>query len=365
MKNLSFILGLSLMLSASILNAQDEGFQRYADAITLREKADFRIGFYNVENLFDLENDPDRHDDAFTPEGENRYTFTRYKKKSVGLARTILAMGVWEPLEIIGLCEVENQWVLEGFTKHSPLKNAGYEIIHEDSPDRRGIDVACLYRPEKFNLILYKYYRVVFPHDPDRKTRDFLYLKGILPNADTLHVFFNHFPSRYGGQFASEPGRAYVASMIRQKVDSLNERFVDPLIVITGDFNDEPQDISLKDVLDAKLNPADAKDNDLVNLMAPVIYKFGTFFFQGEWNVLDHIIVSNQLLKGKSTYTHVNSAGIFDAPWLLSKNAAGQDVVFRTYQGPAYKGGYSDHLPVFLDLYFNRDDPANPDDYSH
>lgn len=365
MKNLSFILGLSLMLSAFMVNAQDEGFQRYADAIKLREKADFRIGFYNVENLFDLENDPDKHDDAFTPDGENRYTFSRYKKKSVGLARTILAMGVWEPMEIVGLCEVENEWVLEGFTKHSPLRNAGYEIIHENSPDRRGIDVACLYRPDKFNLILYKYYRVVFPHDPDRKTRDILYMKGILPNADTLHLFINHFPSRWGGQFASEPGRAHVAGMIRQKVDSLNERYNDPLIVITGDFNDEPDDISLKDVLDAKLNPADAKDNDLINLMAPVKYKFGTFFFQGEWNLLDHFIISNQLLNGKSTYTRINSAGIFDAPWLLTKNAAGQDVVFRTFQGPAYKGGYSDHLPIFLDLYFDRDDPANPDDYSY
>lgn len=365
MKNLSYILGLILMLSSFMLKAQDEGFQRYADAIKLREKSDFRIGFYNVENLFDLVDDSLTRDEAFTPEGENRYTFSRYKKKSIGLARTILAMGAWEPIEIIGLCEVENQWVLEGFTKHSPLKNAGYEIIHEDSPDRRGIDVACLYRPEKFNLILYKYYRVIFPHDPDRKTRDFLYMKGILPNADTLHLFFNHFPSRYGGQFASEPGRAHVASMIRQKVDSLNERYHDPLIVITGDFNDEPHDISVKDILDAKLDPRDAKDNDLINLMAPVKYKFGTFFFQGEWNVLDHFIISNQLLKGKSTYTHLNSAGIFDAPWLLTKNAAGQDVVFRTYQGPAYKGGYSDHLPIFLDLYFNRDDPSDLDGVSN
>ena len=352
------------MLSAFVLNAQDGGFPRYADAIKSRENADFRIGFYNVENLFDLENDPDKFDDAFTPDGENRYTFSRYKKKSVGLARTILAMGVWDPVDIVGLCEVENQWVLEGLTKHSPLRNAGYEIIHEDSPDRRGIDVACLYRPEKFNLILYKYYRVVFPHDPERKTRDILYMKGILPNTDTLHLFINHFPSRWGGQFASEPGRAYVAGMIRQKVDSLNERYNDPLIVITGDFNDEPDDISVKDVLDAKLNPADAKGNDLINLMAPIKYKFGTFFFQGEWSLIDHFIVSNQLLKGKSTYTYANSAGIFDAPWLLTKNAAGQDVVFRTYQGPAYKGGYSDHLPIFLDLYFDRQDSSDSDGVS-
>ena len=358
MKFLTSLSLLSLLFLSLTIKGQVDGFQRYEDAIKSRQYSDFRIGFYNVENLFDLVDDSLTRDEAFTPEGENHYTFSRYKKKSVGLARTMLAMGAWEPLEIIGLAEIESRWVLEGFTKFSPLKNAGYEIIHEDSPDRRGIDIACLYRPEKFNLILYKYYPVNFPFDPDRKTRDMLYVKGIMANNDTLHIFFNHFPSRYGGQFASEPGRAYVASMIRQKVDSLNERFNDPLIVITGDFNDEPDDISVKDILDAKLNPADAKDNDLVNLMAPVKYKFGTFFFQGEWNVLDHIIVSNQLLEGKSTYTHVNSAGIFDAPWLLSKNAAGQDVVYRTFQGPAYKGGYSDHLPVFLDLYFNRQEPG-------
>ena len=355
MKSINVIASIFFILTCLSAIGQKDGFQRYDDALKSRKGSDFRIGFYNVENLFDLVDDPDTRDEAFTPEGENRYTFNRYRAKMLGLARTILAMGVWEPLEIVGLCEVENKWVLEGFTKHSPLKNAGYEIIHEDSPDRRGIDVACIYRPEKFNLILYKYYEVNFPFDPDRKTRDILYVKGILPNDDTLHVFFNHFPSRWGGQFASEPGRAYVAGMIRQKVDSLNALYNDPFIVITGDFNDEPDDISIKDVLNAKLNPADAKENDLVNLMAPVKYKFGTHFFAGEWGVLDQFIVSNGLLQGGSTYTKPTSAGIFDAPWLLTKNAAGQDVVFRTYQGPAYKGGYSDHLPIFLDLYFSSD----------
>lgn len=354
MKLITSLSLLSLLFLSFTIKGQVDGFQRYEDAINSRQNSDFRIGFYNVENLFDLEDDSLTRDEAFTPEGENRYTFSRYKKKSVGLARTLLAMGAWEPLEVIGLAEVESRWVLEGFTKFSPLKNAGYEIIHEDSPDRRGIDVACLYRPEKFNLILYKYYRVNFPFDPDRKTRDMLYVKGIMPNKDTLHVFINHWPSRYGGQFVSEPGRAFLANLVREKVDSLNARFDNPLIVITGDFNDEPDDISVKDVLKAHLNPAEAVDNDLVNLSAPIKYKFGSHSFGGEWGVLDHIIVSNSLLKGESTYTRLNSLGIFDAPWLLTKNAAGNDVPFRTFQGPAYKGGYSDHLPVFLDLYFNR-----------
>lgn len=354
MKPLTLLSILFLMFLSFSIKGQDEGFQRYEDAINSRQNADFRMGFYNVENLFDLVDDSLTSDEAFTPEGENRYTFGRYKKKSTGLARTLLAMGVWEPLEIIGLAEIESRWVLEGFTKFSPLKNAGYEIIHEDSPDRRGIDVACLYRPEKFNLILYKYYRVNFPSDPDWKTRDMLYVKGIMANNDTLHVFINHWPSRYGGQFVSEPGRAFVAGMLREKVDSLNARYNNPLIVITGDFNDEPDDISVKDVLKAHVDPAEATGNDLVNLSAPIKYKFGTHSFAGEWGVLDHWIVSNSLLMGKSTSTRSNSVGIFDAPWLLTKNAAGTDVPLRTFQGPAYKGGFSDHLPIFLDLYFNR-----------
>lgn len=335
--------------------AQTEVFQRHATlADQRRGDQGFRLAFWNVENLFDLEDDSLTRDEDFTPEGANHYSFSRYKKKSTGLAKTMLALGGYEPIELIGLCEVENEWVLEGLTIHSPLKNAGYQIIHEDSPDSRGIDVACIYRPDKFNLILYKYYRVVFPFDPDRKTRDVLYVKGILPNSDTLHVFFNHWPSRYGGQFASEPGRHFVAGMIKQKVDSLNQEFHNPFVVITGDFNDEPDDISMTDFLGAKKALSYASGNDLVNLSYPIKYLFGSHSFGGEWGVLDQVIVSRSLLLNGTTSTLPNSVGIFDPPWLLKKNAAGNDVTNRTFQGPAYQGGYSDHLPVFLDLYLSK-----------
>lgn len=240
---------------------------------------------------------------------------------------------------------------MEGLTQYSSLKNAGYEIIHQDSPDRRGIDIACIYLPDRFNLILYKYFEVNFPFDPDRRTRDMLYIKGILPNTDTLHMFINHWPSRYGGQFSSEPSRIFVADMLRQKVDSLNERFQYPLIAICGDFNDEPVDMSISDHLKAKSKAEEANEADLVNLMYPIQYKFGTHAFGGEWGVLDQFIVSKSLLNDNAA-TRTNGAlvGIFDAPWLLVPNAAGMDVPYRTYQGPAYKGGYSDHLPIFLDL---------------
>lgn len=342
-----FLIGVFFVISTQ----GQEGFKRYEHHKELdRGDQVFRIGFYNLENLFDLEDDSLTRDDSFTPEGSNRYTFSRYDKKKNGLARTILALGGWRPVELMGLCEVENRWVVEGLTKFSPLKNAGYEIIHEDSPDRRGIDVACIYQSDRFEPILYKYYRINFPFDPDRTTRDLLYVKGLIPNGDTLHFFVNHWPSRYGGQFVSEPSRVYLAEVVRQKVDSLQNRFGDPLIVLTGDFNDEPDDISLKETLKARIEPELIEEGDLVNLMFPIKHKFGTHSFAGEWGVLDQFIVSENLLKDKKTFTGYDYVGVFDAPWLLKKNAAGNSVPHRTFQGPAYKGGFSDHLPIFLDL---------------
>lgn len=348
MKSLLWI-ALILLTSSSLIG--QESFLRFSDFD--RDAHDdqiFRIGFYNLENLFDLEDDSLTRDESFTPEGSNRYTYSRYDKKKNGLGRTILAMGGWQPVELMGVCEVESAWAMDGLTKFSPLKNAGYEYIHEDSPDRRGIDIACMYNPERFEPILYKYFRIKFPFDPDRRTRDMLYVKGVIPNGDTLHFFVNHWPSRYGGQFVSEPSRAYVASFLRQKVDSLQNRFQDPLIVITGDLNDEPDDLSLTESLRSKNEMTEVAEGDLVNLMFPIKHKFGTHSFAGEWGVLDQFIVSENLLHGGRTSTSYSSVGIFDAPWLLKLNAAGNSVTHRTYQGPAYKGGYSDHLPIFLDL---------------
>lgn len=354
------ILYIAIILCIPALG-QESGFKLYTEAIeTSRSENDFRIAFYNCENLFDLKDDSLKRDESFTPEGSYRYTYGRYKKKSNGIAKTIAALGGWRPAEIVGLCEVENYWVLEGLTKYSPIENIGYKIIHEESPDRRGIDIACIYDPDRFNLILYKYYRVNFPFDKERTTRDILYIKGIVANTDTLHLFFNHWPSRYGGQFASEPSRKFVADLLRSKVDSLIQRFDEPLIAIAGDFNDEPDDLSMQEHLMVK-NPEDGFESiDLVNLMFPVKYKYGTHSFAGEWGVLDQFIVSGNLIENSRFFTKPNWVGIFNAPWLLKKNAANNDVPHRTFQGPAYKGGFSDHLPIFLDLKLSEKQKSAP-----
>ena len=319
----------------------------------------FRIAFYNVENLFDPFNDSLTNDDEFTPEGGNRYTFDRYKKKTKNLAKTMISIGGWEPVEIIGLCEVENEWVLKGLTVFSPLRNANYQIIHQDSPDWRGIDVAAIYRPDKFHLNYYEYIPVRFPESPEKRTRDILYIQGTLPNQDTLHLFINHWPSRYGGQFVTAPMREHVGRILRKRVDELYEKFDQPLVVLMGDFNDEPDDISLTEGLGAKPTAEEAAPDGLVNLMYSIKYKFGSHSFAGEWGVLDQFIVSYPLINGaQATRVATESGMIFDAPWLLKSNAAGNSVTNRTYQGPAYKGGYSDHLPIYLDLKLQEKSPG-------
>jgi Endonuclease/Exonuclease/phosphatase family len=316
---------------------------------SMRGTDKFRLVFWNVENLFDVIDDPLTNDQAFTPEGENHWTFYRFKEKIKNLSKTLISTGGWDPTDFIGLCEIENREVLEALIEFSPLKNAGYQIIHENSNDARGIDVAAIYRTEKFNLLFYNYIRIVFPFDPDGRTRDILYVQGVLPNADTLHLFINHWPSRYGGQFETDPKRQYAAKVVREKVDELLSKNINASIVIMGDFNDHPDDISMKEVLNAKLTYEELAKNDLYNLMAPMQFKFGTHSFEGKWGVLDQFVVTSALYQGRGL-SKIVEAKIYDAPWLIKLNAQGNTTANRMYQGPQYLGGYADHLPILLDI---------------
>lgn len=314
----------------------------------------FRLMFYNVENLFDVYNDSVKRDDEFLPEGAKRWTSRRYYKKLNNIAKVIAGVGGWEPPEVIGLCELENRFVVEGIVKHSPLKKFNYKIIHKESPDRRGIDVALIYRPEKFFPLKYEAIPIVFPFDTARKTRDVLYVKGTTVKKDTLHIFVNHWPSRWGGQLASERGRVFVASVVRNKVDSLFKVDKNPKIIITGDLNDFPVNKSITEVLNAKSDFDNIKSKELYNLAhyQQVVKHQGSHKYQGEWGVLDQIIISGALLDNKNTlYTTKDDAHIYDAEFLLEKDEKNVGVKpFRTYVGFKFHDGYSDHLPVYLDL---------------
>lgn len=324
---------------------------------SIRGNERFRVAFYNVENLFDYFDDSTTLDDEFLPFGGNHWTKARYQEKQQKLAKTIIAMGGWEAPELIGFCEVENRYVLITLTQFTPLKAAGYEIIHQDSKDSRGIDVAAIYRPDKFELLDYHYYQLKFPFDTASRTRDILHIIGKLPNQDTLHYFVNHWPSKFGGEFETQPKRMFAAEFIRHKADSIMQVQPNANIIITGDFNDEPYEESMVDGLKVQTELDQVQPTDLFNMMYPIRYLTGTHSFENEWGILDQFVVNGNLLDNKrTTFIKNKTAQIFDMSYLIMEGATGATRPFRTYQGPAYIGGYSDHLPVIMDLVLRNND---------
>jgi len=317
--------------------------------------SDFKVLFYNLENLFDTYDDTSKWDEQFLPDGDKHWTDWKYQTKLKNLSKVITAAGSWQTAAIIGVCEIENAFVLEELTTKSPLKKLDYKFIHKESPDRRGIDVALFYQEDQFTPLYYNHIQIDFPFAPQSKTRDILYVKGITKHNDTLHVFVNHWPSRWGGQMKTEAKRIFVAQTLRKQVDSLFKYSVNPNIIIMGDFNDTPTDKSVVEYLKAYPPIKKPKANTIYDLMYPLsLTKEGTHPYHGHWAVLDHMIVSSALLNKKSSiYTNLDSAYPFKADFLLEEDTKyGGTKTNRSYIGFKYHGGYSDHLPVILDLFF-------------
>ncbi|MDZ7604864.1 MAG: endonuclease/exonuclease/phosphatase family protein [Cyclobacteriaceae bacterium] len=302
--------------------------------------------FYNTENLFDTFDDPAINDDEYTPEGALHWSFTRYRKKLNNIARVITAVGEWQHPDLIGLCEVENFQVLMDLTTQTPLKNAGYRIIHENSPDRRGIDVAMLYKPEKIALISQKLLPV--GDGTTWNSRDMLLCMFGL-EKDTLFVIACHWPSRSGGAAASAPRRDAAARILRQAVDSLQRIYNEPKIMMMGDFNDEPVDNSLAAVLRAVKYANNPAPNQLFNLSFDDLEAGRGTLVHTEinktWYAFDQIIVSGALLTNNKLSVKPPKTLIYQQDWLIQNGRP-----FRTYQGPRYLGGFSDHLPICIDL---------------
>lgn len=319
-----------------------------------------RIAFYNVENLFYPYDDSLKLDEEFTPSGFRHWTWEKMETKIDHIYKTFNAFGGWELPAIIGLCEVENRKVLNRLIYETPLSRFNYRIVHEESPDFRGIDVALLYNPMKFEPAYHRAIEVRFPFDTTSRTRDILYIKGPLLNRDTLHLFVNHWPSRYGGYAATKPKRNETARILRQNVDSLFLAIQAPHIIIMGDFNDDPDDESLADVLNAQPVSPLIQAETLYNLMQNAYHSQygGTLKHQAQWNQFDQIIVSGSLLDTTGILSvENNNAYIFDAPYLLEPDEKFMGrKPFRTYSGPRYLGGFSDHLPVFIDVMLNEKD---------
>ena len=313
-----------------------------------KEKIAGRILFYNVENLFDTINDEGHRDGEFTPEHEKNWNSERYQFKLSQLSKVIAAADTGFLPDMIGLAEVENRGVVEDLIATPLLQKAGYQIIHKESPDFRGIDVALVYG-KNYRALKNTFYTITLPGERST-TRDLLYSKGVF-NKDTLHLFVNHWPSRYGGKKESDPKRAIVAAILRQKVDSLFTADVAPKIVIMGDFNDYPQDSSLAKILGA-LPKSTGKPDELINLAwATDAAGAGSYNYKGDWGALDQMIFSGYLLAGKKWHVTMQSYQVVKKHWMLYTNKKGEKSPSRTYGGPNYYGGFSDHLPVLLKVY--------------
>lgn len=331
----------------SILSSQS------VDSVKKKETS-FKLMFYNVENYFDSFDDSLTNDNEFLPQGLRNWNYTRFLKKRNNIYKTIMAVGGAEPPAIIGLCEIENRFVLNQLVYDSPFAKFDYRIIHEESPDARGIDVAMLYNPKVFNVIGHEAIAINFPQSPESKTRDILYVKGLVYNEDTLHVFVNHWPSRYGGELSSEPRRIYVAKQLALAIDQIYKKNRNAAIVVMGDFNDNPTDKSIKDELNAgKI----AGKNRLINLM-PVFNdnKLGTHKYEGAWGMLDQIMISHALLSGELPIFVKEEVKIFNADYLIQDDEKYLGKMpFRSFIGMKYTGGFSDHLPIFIKIIKKND----------
>ncbi|MCL1821578.1 MAG: endonuclease [Prolixibacteraceae bacterium] len=312
------------------------------------------VMFYNVENLFDTEDNPDTLDDEFLPDGLRRWSNYRFVAKLNSLAKVISNTGNWEPPAVIGLCEIENSYVLERLVNQPGLKKWNYKIVHKDSPDIRGIDVAALYRSDLFSPIAYHYFPPEAQGKPIPATREILCLSGVVAETDTIHVFFNHWPSRYGGLMETRDARKNAAERLKSEIANLQAQYVNPAIIIMGDFNDQPDDDSMMKHLGASIGPVQDPEN-LVNLSHKWMeQKKGTLKYQSMWYLFDQIIVSESLFE-RELHCSAEDAYILEAPFLFENDEqyTGKKP-FRTYNGMKYNGGYSDHLPILLKLWKNE-----------
>jgi hypothetical protein len=309
-----------------------------------------RLMFYNVENLFDIYDDPITDDNAFLPEGLMRWNSIRYTKKINSLYKVITAAGEWDPPAIVGFCEIENRKILGDLIFGTYLSKLNYSIIHEESPDRRGIDVCLIYRKNLVSVICYKYWIPSEIKQNDFNSRSVLYVKFLI-SSDTIHLIINHWPSRRGGVLSGEDNRIRIADMIKTKIDSImGSGPAGAKIIISGDFNCNPDDKVIKSLICS----ADSTSS-LINLSDSLYnHGLGTYRYLGTWEMIDQVIVSAKLLSANfGFYTETKLLKIFKPDFLLKKDTKYPgSSPYSTYKGYKYQGGYSDHLPVLLDLNF-------------
>ena len=308
------------------------------------------VAFYNLENLFDTTDDPKTLDDDFTPEGKKNWNGKRYQKKLRKLSNVISKIGtdtVGGPPSLVGVAEVENIEVMEALATTNTLYEYGYNVVHYDSPDERGIDVGLLYRKDHFEVTRSETFAVYIENEPGVRdyTRDILYITGKLM-GHPVHVLVNHWPSRREGAQETAHKRIAVARRCRQIISDIQGLDKEARIIIMGDFNDGPHSESVKNHL---------VQHDFYNPMVFLGTRYeGSLNHRFEWYLFDQIILSTNFMRLHRNPLRYSSSKIYNDVALTEYRGKFKGNPFRTYAGKRYLGGYSDHFPVYVILDINQ-----------
>ncbi len=311
------------------------------------------VGFYNLENLYDTLNDTLIDDEEFLPEGTKAWTMDKYLEKQSNMAYVISQIGIQDAkagLSILGVCEIENRQVLEDLVQQESIKNRNYQIVHYDSPDRRGVDVALLYNPSHFKLL---YSRPIKLDNSmvgsQRPTRDVLYVKGLL-ESDTLHILVNHWPSKGGGSI-TDAFRDNAARLNRSVIDSISNIVAHAKIIVMGDLNADPTERCIKSYLRASGTLKNAEKTNMYNPYEDMFRRgVGSNAYRDSWSLFDQLIISEPLTNKKLGGYYFFKAFVFNKAFLIQPSGQYKGYPFRTFSGDTYQGGYSDHFPSYIYL---------------
>jgi predicted extracellular nuclease len=337
----------ALALSVALVSCSGNESARRVDTAS-----SLTVAFYNLENLFDPADDPSMTgDDEFTPTGKNGWTQERLDRKLEAIARVIRAMDAYGGADIVGLCEMENRAVLDRLVGEF-LPKGQYAVVHEDSEDERGIDVALIYRPAAVSVRGHRLHRIDLGDD---RTRQILSVS-LEREGKPFTVMVNHWPSRSGGEEKSEPKRIEAARTAARVIDSLYAIDASADIILMGDLNDEPTNRSLVDVLDASAYSGAAFNDRMINLAAPVAEAdtIGSYFYRGQWETIDQILLSRGALDNRGLVMIETSQSVFTPEFIRDEKAdRTARPAYRTYKGSQYIGGVSDHFPVIVRVGWN------------
>ncbi len=308
------------------------------------------IAFYNVENLFDTINNPDKRDDDFTPEGEYKWNTAKYFEKLENLSRVIADIGTEVTPSgpaVLGLAEVENEAVLKDLANMPLIRDRNYQIIHYESPDFRGIDVALFYQEKYFQVTHSKVYPLRKTEEKIR-SREHLVVSGIF-DGEPMHFIVAHWPSRRGGERRSRPLRIEAAKVVRHVVDSILDFDPEAKIVFMGDLNDDPNNVSVTRYLNAHGHKDNLEEGQLYNTMYDLFRRgIGSLAWRDSWNLFDQIIITQAFLNPKPNTYKFHSAKVYNKSYITSQEGPFKGYPFRSYSFGRYVGGYSDHFPTYI-----------------